>query len=219
MSRKSTSEMCFNSICGVWREIVWPFICAVSAGIKGIQVNIFADIMPQLAPAQMAWVTIWRKKYRLSSDDIAKKLHKMGYDVDPISLEEYFQNKGMLPDPDEPGAVPPPQAPLGQFITAMERDIETVLLSQLGSLGLTLYVAENGRNGQQYPAGEFGRIDLLTLDSNKDFVVIELKRDDAPRAVIGQIAGYIAFVKKTLATPKGQFCRRLDCGASLLTSR
>jgi hypothetical protein len=159
--------------------------------------------MPQLAPAQMAWVTIWRKKYRLSSDDIAKKLHKMGYDVDPISLEEYFQNKGMLPDPDEPGAVPPPQAPLGQFITAMERDIETVLLSQLGSLGLTLYVAENGRNGQQYPAGEFGRIDLLTLDSNKDFVVIELKRDDAPRAVIGQIAGYIAFVKKTLATPKG----------------
>ena len=34
--------------------------------------------------------------------------------------------------------------------------------------------------------------------------MIELKRDDAPRATIGQIAGYIAFVKKILAKPKGR---------------
>jgi RecB family endonuclease NucS len=44
----------------------------------------------------------------------------------------------------------------------------------------------------------------LTVDRNGDFVVIELKRDDVPRATIGQIAGYIAFVKKHLATSDGR---------------
>jgi len=86
----------------------------------------------------------------------------------------------------------------------MERDIELAFLSQLDLLGLRLFIDENGRDGQQYPAGEFGRIDLLATDSNGNFVVIELKRDDIPRATIGQVAGYIAFVRKNLVKTKVQ---------------
>jgi RecB family endonuclease NucS len=93
--------------------------------------------------------------------------------------------------------------PFGGFSEAMEKDIEQALVSQLDSLGLQLFIDEDGRSGQQYPAGDHGRIDVLANDSKGDFVVIELKRD-APRATIGQVAGYIAFVRKHLAKPAGR---------------
>jgi hypothetical protein len=156
----------------------------------------------------MAWLMIWRRKYNLTAEAISKKLReKIGEDVEPGSVEEYLARKG-APFVSGPGQ-PQPDLPAsgtiaGQFSAAMERDIELALLSQLDSLGLQLFVDENGHSGQQYPAGEFGRIDLLTVDRSGDFVVIELKREDVPRATIGQIAGYIAFVKKNLATPEGR---------------
>jgi hypothetical protein len=135
-----------------------------------------------LSPAETAWLTIWRRKHGLTSDEICRKLReKKGADIDPATLDEYLLGKGVR----------------------MHEDIEFALVLQLDSLGLRLFVDESGRSGQQYPAAEFGRIDLLTIDSNGDFVVIELKRDDAPRATIGQIAGYIAFVKRNLAKSRG----------------
>jgi hypothetical protein len=154
----------------------------------------------------VAWLKIWRQKYGLSAEDICKKLReKTGEDVDPLSVEAYLVSKGAVYppfDPAEAGFIPPARP--SEFTNAMERDIESALLSQLDSLGLGLFVDENGRNGQQYPADEFGRIDLLATDANENFVVIELKRDDVPRSTIGQIAGYIAFVRKNIAKPRGR---------------
>jgi len=160
------------------------------------------DILPKLSPAEKAWLTIGPQKYGWTINDLCQKLlEKTGQDVDPLSVEEYLRRKG-LPVLSAMNASDPYASPSGtvsQFSGAMERDIELALVSQLDSFGLRLFVDSNERNGRQYPAGEFGRIDLLTTDSNGDFVVIELKRDDVPRAVIGQIAGYIAFVKNHLA--------------------
>ena len=164
------------------------------------------ELLPKLSPADTAWLTIWRRKYGFTAEDISRKLReKKGEAVDPASIETYLSSKGVLPPPSDGTDVGLPAAmgPVA-FSNAMERDIESALLSQLDSLGLQLFVDESGRNGQQYPAGEFGRIDILTTDSNGDFVVLELKRDDTPRATIGQIAGYIAFVKKNIAKPKGR---------------
>jgi Holliday junction resolvase-like predicted endonuclease len=87
--------------------------------------------------------------------------------------------------------------------SALEYEIEQALVGQLDSLGLQLFVDQNGRRGQQYNAGEFGRIDLITTDESGDFVVIELKRE-APRNTIGQLAGYLAFVREHLAQPIGR---------------
>jgi RecB family endonuclease NucS len=85
----------------------------------------------------------------------------------------------------------------------MERDIEQALVSQLDSLGLRLFTDQDGHSGQQYPTGDYGRIDLLANGPNGDFAVIELKRE-TPRATIGQLAGYLAYVCKHLAKPAGR---------------
>jgi hypothetical protein len=165
------------------------------------------ELLPKMGPADTAWLKIWRQKYGLTAENISKKLQdKMGDAVDPVSIESYLLRKGVLPLPSDgtEEGIPAATTDSVAFSSAMERDIESALLSQLNSLGLQLFTDDSGRNGQQYPAGEFGRIDILTTDSNENFVVIELKREDVPRATIGQIAGYIAFVRKTIAKPKGR---------------
>lgn len=49
-----------------------------------------------------------------------------------------------------------------------------------------------------------GEIDILCVDSEENFVVIELKRSKAPDIVVAQTDRYIAWVKKTLAEPNQQ---------------
>ena len=45
-----------------------------------------------------------------------------------------------------------------------------------------------------------GRIDILALDENDYFVIIELKKGRAPDKVVAQVDRYITAVQKQLAT-------------------
>ena len=51
---------------------------------------------------------------------------------------------------------------------------------------------------------EAGEIDILCIDSEGNFVVVELKRNKAPDTVVAQTDRYIAWVEKTLAQPNKQ---------------
>ena len=85
---------------------------------------------------------------------------------------------------------------------AYERDLKNYLANTLGSLepGLKLY-EEEGLTGIEYPVG--GRfIDILAVDAEGDFVVIELKVSKGYDRVIGQLLRYMSWIEKNLTDGK-----------------
>lgn|ERR1017187_8306007 len=82
-----------------------------------------------------------------------------------------------------------------------EKSLETVLANRPDLLesGLTVF--------QRQSRIPVGRIDLLCIDKNRNYVVVEIKRPAAKfREVVGQITSYMGWVRKNIAT-KGQLVR------------
>lgn len=82
-----------------------------------------------------------------------------------------------------------------------EKSLETVLASRPDLLepGLTVF--------QRQCRIPVGIIDLLCIDRNRNYVVVEVKRPAAGyREVVGQITSYMGWVRKNIAT-KGQVIR------------
>jgi RecB family endonuclease NucS len=98
--------------------------------------------------------------------------------------------------------------PQGDFIASLinspvpfayESDLRDYLAKNLQIIesGLRLY-EEEGITGIEFPVG--GRfIDILAIDSNGDFVVIELKVSRGYDRVIGQILRYMAWIEQNQA--------------------
>jgi hypothetical protein len=91
----------------------------------------------------------------------------------------------------------------GPVSLSIERDLEESITQNLSMLepGLTLY-RDGDVDGRQLDTEVVGIIDLLALDKNGDFVVIELKAGRAADGVCGQILGYISWVRKELGGGK-----------------
>ncbi len=81
-----------------------------------------------------------------------------------------------------------------------ERDVEDRLINLLPSLGLSLYHdEESGRSGRQFMC-EVGRIDLLCNSvTSGDFVIVELKKGQAPNETLLQILRYMSWVRQHLS--------------------
>ncbi len=122
------------------------------------------------------------KKYRL---------YDKSSDPDPIYLEQKEDEKGNTehekPE-DENG---------NEF--AYEKDLQNFLAKNLSLIeqGLTLYMEEE-ISGIEFPVGS-RFIDILAIDSNKDYVVIELKVSRGYDRVVGQILRYMAWIRKNHA--------------------
>lgn len=82
------------------------------------------------------------------------------------------------------------------------RDYLAKNLSQINGLEnkLSLYTEEN-RDGVEYQT-DVGPIDILALDNDGNFVVLELKLGRGPDAALGQILRYMGWVSKHLANGK-----------------
>ena len=90
----------------------------------------------------------------------------------------------------------------GEF--AYEHDLRDFLARNLHLIepGLQLYTDE-GINGIEFPAG--GRyIDLLAVDADSNYVVIELKVSKGYDRVVGQLLRYVNWIKKHHAEPGRQ---------------
>ena len=55
--------------------------------------------------------------------------------------------------------------------------------------------------GRQYETSSAGRIDILARDSDDNYVVVELKRDMASDAALGQLLRYLGWVRLNLSGP------------------
>lgn len=87
---------------------------------------------------------------------------------------------------------------------AYERDLQNYLVKYLGALepGLRVYEdPEEGIVGVEFQAGG-RRIDILAIDIEDRFVVIELKVSKGYDRVVGQLARYMAWVQKNMEAEK-----------------
>ncbi len=79
-----------------------------------------------------------------------------------------------------------------------ERDVEDRIEQLLPDLRLRIYKdPQTLRSGRQYVC-EAGRIDLLCQDNRGDYVVIELKKGEAPNETLLQILRYMSWVRQNL---------------------
>jgi hypothetical protein len=99
----------------------------------------------------------------------------------PVSCVKVIETPGGVPSPSE---------------FAYESDLRDFLAKNLSHIepGLHLY-QEEGITGIEFPVG--GRfIDVLALDAQQNFVVIELKVSRGYDRVIGQLLRYMAWIEK-----------------------
>ena len=88
-----------------------------------------------------------------------------------------------------------------QEITILEKELQNILVKNLSIIesGLKLYEGEeNGKNGLEYPV-DGRRIDILAMDKNDNFVVIELKVSRGYDRVVGQLLRYKNWIKRNIA--------------------
>ena len=114
-------------------------------------------------------------------------------DPNPI----YVRSKVSIQDEDpELILSPTDENVIGDNEFAYEKDLQNFLAKNLNLIeyGLTLY-QEEGISGIEFPVGNRA-IDILALDSNKNYVVIELKVSRGYDRVVGQILRYMAWIRK-----------------------
>lgn len=83
-----------------------------------------------------------------------------------------------------------------KFSFNFEQDLQRHICANLEEIeeGLKLYP-----NGMEFSIEGAGRIDILATDKNNNYVVIELKAGIAGDKAIGQILGYMGWIKINLA--------------------
>lgn len=83
---------------------------------------------------------------------------------------------------------------------AYEKDLQSFLAKNPDKIetGLRIYEAD-GITGIEYPAGGGRRIDLLCVDRDSNWVVVELKVSRGYDQVAGQLFRYMGWVKNNLA--------------------
>jgi hypothetical protein len=116
----------------------------------------------------------------ISKDVVSAVVEKDISDIDE-SFDESDINTGFMP---------------------LEKYLEDYLVKNWDNIDfgekLSIYVAEDGTTGKQYSTS-VGVIDILAIDAKKNFVVIELKRDESGYQVVGQTLNYMGWVKRELA--------------------
>ena len=107
---------------------------------------------------------------------------------------------------------------------AYENDLKNFLANNLHVIRPSLTVYQDGDiSGVEFPVGS-RRVDILAVEDEKDFVVIELKVSKGYDRAIGQLLRYMGWIEQNLAEPgqkvKGMIiARTISDDLRLATSR
>ncbi|MEN8265250.1 MAG: endonuclease NucS domain-containing protein [Nitrospirota bacterium] len=99
------------------------------------------------------------------------------------------------------------EIPIEESQFAYETDLRDYLSNNLHIIedGLRLYISEAGEKGIEYIIPKTKRrIDILAIDKNNDYVVIELKVSRGYEKTIGQALYYQSMVKNTFDVEKAR---------------
>lgn len=89
-----------------------------------------------------------------------------------------------------------------ELTPALESEVRDFLANMIKKREFDNLELYQGIQGIEYNTKEVGVIDILCIDQNKDFVVIEIKKFKESDKVVGQIQRYMGWVKKNLAMDK-----------------
>ena len=103
---------------------------------------------------------------------------------------------------EEPSELVEDQQALIQASMTLEKDLQEYIVRNLDQIEahLKLY-SQGGVSGREFNT-DVGRIDILAVDKGSNFVVIELKAGTASHATVGQLLGYMSWVRRNIAEGK-----------------
>lgn len=144
------------------------------------------------------------EEYRWMTQDIIYVTARIReVDAEPVVTSEPVLASDMEEDGGEPLTI--------QNRFALEEDLQHFIGENFGSIdlgeSLNLYKDRTGRSGLYYPASGVGEIDVLAVDVDGNYVVIELKRDKAADAVAAQLGRYMQWVDDNMARKEGKNVR------------
>jgi endonuclease len=138
-------------------------------------------------------------KLRQKDDDLFFQLDGSRFRLYEPASDPAPIRPGADPRPELVEADETPQSPAEASQFAYEHDLRDYLARNLGLIepGLRLY-DEEGITGIEFPAG--GRfIDILAVDRDGGYVVVELKVSKGYDRVIGQLLRYMGWIEKNQA--------------------
>jgi hypothetical protein len=149
---------------------------------------------------------VYYNVHQKGNDDLLFQIDSKRFRLfDPSSDPEPIYKKEPI-DPGDTGGNGTPEDPpeLSEF--AYEKDLQNFLSKNLHQIesGIKLYEEED-ITGIEFPAGN-RYIDILALDKNNHYVIIELKVSRGYDRVVGQVLRYMAWIKKNHAD-EGQLVR------------
>jgi hypothetical protein len=138
----------------------------------------------------------------LTQDQFAKLLAVLSGDANWIALKRSFLEKGASDEQLKAEANP--------SLSFLERDLQKFIARNLHSI-------ERGLKAHsEYQLEEFitdvGRIDLLCQDSNSRLVIVELKAGQAGDDALGQVLGYLSWVRENIPNASDACDYRLSAG-------
>ena len=137
-----------------------------------------------------------------TSHELRNGLKKVGWSVQNTDNEVRLAMPGSEDVDAVLGGEEPEEETQPEPTFGLEYQLRDFIAQNLGAIPvegrkLRLYVDPAGQDGVEFQTA-VGRIDILAIDEEDNFVVFELKRARSPDHAIGQLSRYMGWVKQTI---------------------